>query len=149
MADGSGSATFMNLSDSAQNGTKMEIDGFASNTMYTVTVEESIETTQWVLPSNTPSESVDEVIDVQPVVGVTNYFPVENTVLTENGSSPVQQDDMCGDDLFSFDELSAGETTVGTADVVTSVSGSGYEQYLSSGKIDGTQCVLGVSNMQI
>ena len=58
------------------------------------------------MPLSTPSESVDKVIDVKPLVGVINYFPVENIVLTENGSAPVQQDDMCQDDMFSFEELS-------------------------------------------
>ncbi|GLJ25777.1 hypothetical protein SUGI_0493450 [Cryptomeria japonica] len=152
MADGSVSADFMNMSDSAHNGTKMEIDGFPSNTLVRVTVEESIETKEWVLPSNTASGSVDQVIGVQPVAGVTNFYREENTVLTENASAPVQQDELSQDDMFSFDELSAVDsqaeqqvmdTAMRSADVATSLSGHGYEPYLSSGEIDGTMPVSG------
>ncbi len=48
----------------------------------------------------------------------------------------LKQDDMCQGDLFSYGKLLVVKKTLGTVDVVTSMSGSGYGPYLSSGEID-------------
>ncbi|KAH9311048.1 hypothetical protein KI387_026083, partial [Taxus chinensis] len=130
----------------------------SSDTILEVTVEETTETKNWVLPSSAASESVNEVIiDEQHVVGVKNYFQEENIDLTVNGNLSIEQDDGCQDDMFSLDELSAVEdhteqagveTTVSIATVETSVLGHDYELELRSSALDATMPVLGARSEQ-